>query len=105
MFSINEDKIIPEYLLNYILSSIGMNKILNNRKGIAGTGRRTLSFSDFAKISMLVPSIEKQQEVINNILKFKENINLLKENILLRKSQFDYYRDKLLNFEEMSVSE
>ena len=56
-----------------------------------------------------VPSIEKQKQIINVLNKFDSLVNDIKvgipAEIELRKKQYEYYRNKLLSFEELSVSE
>ena len=56
-----------------------------------------------------VPSIEEQEEIVKKLDCFYDLINNLDfglpAEIELRKKQFEYYRNKLLSFEELSVSE
>ena len=53
-----------------------------------------------------VPSIEKQKEIVNKLDKFDKLINSITEGIPAeieaRRKQYEYYRNKLLSFEEVS---
>ena len=62
-------------------------------------------------ISAKVPlySLEEQKKIINILERFDKLINDiavgLPAEIELRRKQYEYYRNKLLSFEELSVSE
>ena len=106
VFSVDNSRIDNDYLLYYLLSAKGMSQILSLRKGIEGTGRKNLPFQDFAKVEISLPELNEQKEIVNKIKKFDNLIN----NTLLEKYQiycqkYEYYRDKLLRFEEVSASE
>lgn len=59
----------------------------------------------FRKIMAPAPSEEEMNKVVNILDKFEKLINDLKEGlpaeIQLRRKQYEYYRNKLLNFEEL----
>ena len=52
-----------------------------------------------------VPTIEKQNKIVNILERFETLINDISEGlpaeIELRKQQYEYYRNKLLSFEEL----
>ncbi|MDE6833550.1 MAG: restriction endonuclease subunit S, partial [Ruminococcus sp.] len=48
-----------------------------------------------------VPPLEVQREIVRILDNFTEIIELLKLETDLREKQYEYYRDKLLNFEEL----
>ena len=104
VFSANETKILPAFLLYYLLSHNGMFQILNHRHGIEGTGRKLLPFEDFARIKIPLPPLEEQERIVNILDKFDKLCNDLCEGIpaeiAARKKQYEYYRDLLLTFEE-----
>ena len=101
VFSVDETKILPAFLLSYLLSHDGMYQILNHRHGIEGTGRKLLPFEDFAKIKIPVPPIEIQTEIVRILDTFTDLISELDNELTLRKKQYQFYRDKLLTFSEI----
>ncbi|WP_187150702.1 restriction endonuclease subunit S [Candidatus Mycoplasma haematobovis] len=87
----------PKYLA-YALSTFDAQKQkikLSNINQIVGINKEKLK-----KIKIPIPSLEKQQEISNLLDKFWKLSNNIKEGlpaeILLRKHQYEYYRDKLL---------
>lgn len=100
VFSIDEGVCNPNFLLNYLLSQDGMFQILKYRIGVEGTGRRSLPFSDFAKIQVPLPPPETQQSIVEKLDAFEQLIQSLETEIKLRKQQYEYYREKLLTFEK-----
>jgi len=60
------------------------------------------------KYMISIPTIEKQQKIIDLLDKFDKLCNDISEGlpaeIEARKKQYEYYRDKLLNFEELKKS-
>jgi type I restriction enzyme S subunit len=100
VFSVDEEKILPLYLLTYLLSLYGMRQILDHRQGIEGTGRRTLPFAELAKVEVPLPPLPIQQRIVEILDKFTSLVSSLDSEIALRQKQYEYYRNKLLSFEE-----
>ncbi len=103
VFSVDAAAIRPDFLLIYLTSHSGMFQILSHRQGIEGTGRKTLPFSEFAKIKVPVPPIEVQDEILCTLGKFTGLIFELTAELAARKKQYEYYRDKLLTFGVLGV--
>jgi len=63
----------------------------------------------FRKLLVPVPTLEKQNKIVETLDKFEKLISDisigLPAEIELRRKQYEYYRNKLLSFEELSVSE
>lgn len=61
--------------------------------------------SNIEKTKIHVPSLEEQQQIVNVLDRFDKLINDIKEGlpaeIEMRRSQYEYYRNKLLSFEEL----
>ena len=61
---------------------------------------------DIGKINILVPPLEEQQRIVNILDKFDKLVNDisvgLPAEIEARRKQYEYYRNKLLSFEEVS---
>lgn len=98
VFSIDERRILPSYLLYFLGSRSGTWQILTSREGIEGTGRKLLPFDKFAKIKVPVPPIEIQIEIVKSLDIFSEYISKLEAELTARKKQYEYYRDLLLDF-------
>ena len=71
----------------------------------AFTTRASLTGKTIAGYKLAFPSIEKQQEIVNVLSKFHALCNDLSAGlpaeIEARRKQYEYYRDKLLSFEEL----
>ena len=71
----------------------------------AFTTRASLTGKTIAGYKLTFPSIEKQQEIVNVLSKFHSLCNDLSAGlpaeIEARRKQYEYYRDKLLSFEEI----
>ncbi|OAL09748.1 hypothetical protein A6V39_05285 [Candidatus Mycoplasma haematobovis] len=87
----------PKYLA-YALSTFDAQKQkikLSNINQIVGINKEKLK-----KIKIPIPSLEKQQKISDLLDKFWKLSNNIREGlpteILLRKQQYEYYRDKLL---------
>ena len=61
------------------------------------------------QLDLMIPPIEEQNRVVSILDKFDSLVNDisvgLPAEIELRRKQYEYYRNKLLSFEELSVSE
>ena len=102
VFSVDEEKIDNDFLLYYLLSPKGMSEIIFQRQGIEGTGRKNLPFDKFSKIEIPLPSLSEQKIIVSRIKQFDNYINnTLKEKRNLYKQLYEYYRNKLLSFEEL----
>lgn len=106
VFSTDIDKMIPEFLYQYMTSTIGFSSMLRYREGIEGTGRWHLEFDDMAKMEIPLIPMEKQSEIIEILMKFDTLCNDISSGlpaeIEARQKQYEYYRDKLLTFKQLS---
>lgn len=62
-----------------------------------------------ANYSIPVPSLEEQKRIVEILDRFDKYINDIKEGlpaeIEMRQKQYEYYRDKLLNFKKLNVEQ
>ena len=69
------------------------------------TGIPQLTVPIFSKTKILVPPLKKQERIVNTLDRFDKLTNDINEGlpaeIEARKKQYEYYRDKLLNFKEL----
>jgi len=93
-----------KYLKYYIESGYGKKEL---RKFILTDATPPKINKDaIGKVTILIPSLEEQQRVVSVIEKFNTLCNDistgLPAEIEARKKQYEYYRDKLLTFKELS---
>lgn len=62
-----------------------------------------ISLSDFEKIQIPIPPIEVQQEIVRILDTFTDLEVELEVELEARKSQYEYYRDEMLSFEDDEV--
>jgi type I restriction enzyme S subunit len=97
VFDIKREKVSQEYLIYYLRSGIGMHKI--NSKVEPGA-RFRLPIESLSKIKIPLPPLPVQREIIRILDKFTELTAELAAELTARKKQYEYYRDKLLTFED-----
>ena len=92
----NEEFVIAKYL-NYVL--------YNHQFKSSGGGIPQLTTPTVKQLSLFIPPLEEQQRIVNILDKFDKLVNDISEGvpaeIELRKQQYEYYRSKLLSFEEL----
>ena len=100
--SIIHPLINPKYLYYFINTRWIQNWIADRAKG---AGHKSFSLADIKKIPIKVPNQETQDSIVRKLDAFEsicaEKIGLPAE-ILAREKQYEYYRDKLLSFKELS---
>ena len=69
----------------YVLEGMGNPKLMSNRMGL---------------IKIPLPHIKVQEEIVKILDSFTNLIDALNEELSLRQKQFEYYREKLLTFDE-----
>lgn len=97
----NKEICSPKYLYYYFENTKDYS-LVPLMKGGANV---SLHMNDIYNIDIPLPLIKQQDLIIDKldkIIKYKE---VLSKEIELRKQQYEYYRNKLLSFEELSVSE
>jgi type I restriction enzyme S subunit len=97
-FSVNPN---PELLLTkyvfYFLKNI-QEQIHNSKKG---SGVPHVHGSDLAKLEIPIPPLPIQQEIVNILDKFTKLEAELEAELEARRKQYEYYRSKLLTFNEI----
>ena len=99
VFSIDGAKCSPSYLLNYFFTYEGKKKLLRNREGVEGMGRRNLPFDAIKNITIPIPSLSEQERIVGILDTFTASIDNLKAQIAQRRKQYEFYRDQLLDLE------
>ena len=95
---------INKKFLYYVLNS---NRMYKEMLRVASGGTvPDLPHKKFYKLEIYLPSLEEQQRIVNILDKFDKLMNDISEElpaeIELRRKQYEYYRNKLLSFKELS---
>ena len=95
LFRHNEN---PKYL-TYMTQT---NDFMSQKKSAAiGTKVIDVSCKKLENFSIPVPPLEVQQEIVRILDNFTNLCEKLNEELELRKKQYEYYRDKLLSFNDI----
>ena len=97
----NESILLSRYLFHVLTSSIFKNHLNFN---MYSTTINNLSSQIMNSLKIPIPPIEVQKEIVRILDEFTEKTTKLQELLhketVLRKKQYEYYRDKLLTFAE-----
>ena len=92
----NPDNYCLDYL-KHVLRSSNIRKEI--AKSASGVTRFNISKARFGKVLIPCPSLSEQEKLADQLDSFTSSIENLKEQIALRRKQYDYYRDQLLDLE------
>ncbi|MEF3317859.1 restriction endonuclease subunit S [Peptoniphilus grossensis] len=99
VFVINSDLILNKYIYYFLLSK---QRLIKSRVRKASIPR--LSREEIERLEILIPSVELQKMIVEVLDKFQDLLSdtqgLLPEEIEQRQKQYEYYREKLLTFDE-----
>ena len=73
---------------------------LQKRKVVVGVKVSGIKPEHLAQIKIYLPSIEKQNEIVDILDKFEASIQNLEAQLSQREKQYEYYRNKLLTLEK-----
>ena len=100
-------KLINPIFLMYLMKSNYIKKIYSNY--IVGSPVASVPMKDLKNIEFNLPTMKEQERMLIILDKFDKlcnDISLgLPAEIEARKKQYEYYRDRLLNFKELVVNE
>lgn len=98
---IDETKALYKYIYYCVCNQY--EELIAKKQGARGD----LNSSLILGISIPLPSIEEQQRIVDILDRFDKLVNDIKEGlpaeIEMRQKQYEYYRDKLLNFKKLNV--
>ncbi len=99
LLKVKDKNVLPKYL--YYILGITTGRYVNK-----GMGNPKLMSNVVAKISVPIPSLVTQHKIVNILDRFSEICFDISEGlpaeIEARQKQYEYYRDKLLTFKEIS---
>ena len=90
-----QDEFLPDYLKHYFRSQEVRREIARTASGVT---RYNVSKAKFAKIEIPVPPLPVQEEIVRILDKFTTLEAELEAELEARKSQYEYYRNKLFAF-------
>lgn len=94
---------MEEFNLHYLKHILRSNDIREQiKKTASGVTRYNVSKKRFAKIYIPVPPIEVQTEIAHILDDFTDLAAELQAELQARKEQYEYYRDKLLSFNNIN---
>ena len=100
MIRVEKDTIIPKFLLYLLQSSTFRHKEIN--KWLESSSMKNLTMENIRKFNIIVPSIAVQNYIVKILDKLDTYANDINEGlpkeIELRQKQYEYYREKLLDF-------
>ena len=95
------NQVTVKYLYYYLKNNVNYFREIGAQMG----SMPQISLPVTEKFEMYLPSLEEQKKIVNILDKFEELINNisigLPIEIELRRQQYEYYRNKLLSFEEL----
>ena len=101
-----DNKVIDSRYLKHYIESIQGTKELRKRTLVNAVPIK-INKDDIGKIPILIPPIEVQKRIVDILDRFNaysSDISAgLAAEIEARQKQYEYYRDKLLSFKELSV--
>ena len=97
------------YIVGYRKKIVRKNLVNSFPEKSLGTSIPQLTVPMVSEYEIPVPSLDEQKRIVGILDKFDRLVNDitvgLPAEIELRRKQYEYYRNKLLSFEESSVSE
>lgn len=92
----NEDELLCKYIFYFLKNK--QNDLYRMKKG---GGVPHVYARDVSKIKIPIPPLPVQQKIAEILDNFCELEKELEKELLLRKKQYEYYRDNLLSFNEI----
>lgn len=104
MVLLKSPKCLPQYLA-YSLQTASVQLQITKYKGLGSVPN--ISQTNLGRIRIPVPPLEEQQRIVNILDKFDALVNDLTSGlpaeIEARRKQYEFYRDQLLTFKELSA--
>lgn len=98
----------PDVLPRYVMYALNSGPLSRGMLSFQSGGtRRRISRGNLAKVRVPIPSIDEQHRVVDILDRFDAIVNDLSSGlpaeIAARRQQYEYYRDRLLSFEELAA--
>ncbi|MDU7418391.1 MAG: restriction endonuclease subunit S, partial [Metamycoplasma hominis] len=103
VFAFKTNECNTKYLYFYLLN---ISDFIN-KKLFVGSGLKNLNKKEFLNLNIAIPPIEIQNKIVEILDKLQAYTKDIQSGLPLeidqRKKQYEYYRDKLLNFKEKNT--
>lgn len=103
LFDLDTSRVEPEWLLQHLCDPHTLGQI---EREVTGTergsmkSRRRWKADQFRDFEILLPSLEAQRETVSLLRLSDALIRALEDELAARRKQHEYYRDRLLTFQE-----
>ncbi len=92
-----------DFVMHFLMSASGQKLLLN---GVKSGSHKNLTIADLKKITIPIPPLEIQQEIVKILDQFSalttDLLAGIPAEIKARKKQYEYYREKLLTFKPLT---
>ncbi len=92
-----------DFVMHFLMSASGQKLLLN---GVKSGSHKNLTIADLKKITIPIPPLEIQQEIVKILDQFlaltTDLLAGIPAEIEARKKQYEYYREKLLSFKPLT---
>ncbi len=93
-----------DFVMHFLMSASGQKLLLN---GVKSGSHKNLTIADLKKITIPIPPLEIQQEIVKILDQFSalttDLLAGIPAEIKARKKQYEYYREKLLAFKPLKA--
>ncbi len=93
-----------DFVMHFLMSASGQKLLLN---GVKSGSHKNLTIADLKKITIPIPPLEIQQEIVKILDQFSalttDLLAGIPAEIEARKKQYEYYREKLLTFKPLKA--
>ncbi|GAA7067940.1 restriction endonuclease subunit S [Helicobacter pylori] len=94
-----------DFVMHFLMSASGQKLLLN---GVKSGSHKNLTIADLKKITIPIPPLEIQQEIVKILDQFSilttDLLAGIPAEIKVRKKQYEYYREKLLTFKPLTTN-
>jgi type I restriction enzyme, S subunit len=107
VFDLDRTRILPEWLCLYLLDEYTLKRIEAEVTGVergSSKSRRRWKEDQFMRFEVDLPTIQDQEEILRILRASQDLEGSLADELAARCMQYEYYRDKLLTFEELHES-
>ncbi|GAA7038668.1 hypothetical protein VN0301_11210 [Helicobacter pylori] len=88
-----------DFVMHFLMSASGQKLLLN---GVKSGSHKNLTIADLKKITIPIPPLEIQQEIVKILDAFTELNTELNTELKARKKQYQYYQNMLLDFKDIN---
>ena len=95
---ISFDDELTKMFVYYQLKGFRLQKVIDEKTN--GTALKQINIKDLRLLNLFFPPLSTQSRIVSILDTFEQSIANLEEQLAMREKQYEYYREKLLRFEE-----